>query len=359
MNSRRDLPVGIKEEECYLFYEEGTPDGFLSRADQRRLLEEGASLASFDRGRRSPAAASSSDPPPGQPRFRLGGKQASEDRRRLPPEPDEWESAESTLSVLVGTAVPPPSSERCIGDRGLSQLSDGSFVFARRRGSQLAASPPFGLPDPRDAVGDREETAARGDARTLAIRSGALGRHRDFASLADDCSVEEFPDFPLAGPRTAMWCLRFLKKRRSPVDHHAFFRAVTRLGGDAWGMAEHESLCQALEMAGQYDQLDLSSCAFAEALLRRVQTIEWVYYEKVREVEGQSNDRLTAEELAAFAGASRGGEILMIAPELLAHVRSQVETDVGIMKAMRKAREERELRRTRKKKGGGREADGA
>lgn len=95
------------------------------------------------------------------------------------------------------------------------------------------------------------------------------------------------------------------------------------------------------------------------ALLLRVQTIEWVYYEKVRQVDWQSNDRLTAEELAAFAGASRGGEILMITPELLAHVRSQVETDVGILKATRKAREERELRRTQKKKGGGREAEGS
>lgn len=252
MNSRRDLPVGLKEEDCYLFYDESTPDGFLSRADQRRLLEEGASLAAVDRGR-APAAAGSSDPTPPAPRLRLEGKRAIEDRRPLASRADEWEAAQATPSDAVGSVVPPPAPAQRAGDRGLSQLPDGSVVFARRRGSSIAVAPAFGLPGPRDAAADRDDGTSRGDARTLATRSGALGRHRDFASLAEDCVVEEFPDFPLAGPRTAMWCLRFLKKRRRRVDHHAFFRAVTRLGGDAWGMAEHESLCQALEMAGQYD----------------------------------------------------------------------------------------------------------
>ena len=39
---------------------------------------------------------------------------------------------------------------------------------------------------------------------------------------------------------------------------------------------------------------------------------------------------------------------MMVAPALLAHVRTVVETDVNIMKSVRRAREERELRRNNK-----------
>lgn len=148
MNSRRDLPVGLKEEDCYLFYDEDTPDGFLSRADQRRFLEEGATLAAVDRGRASDAAGSSRDPAPAPPRLRLEGKQAIEDRRALATRADEWEAAEATPSAAVGSVVPPPAPAQRIGDRGLSQLSDGSVVFARRRGSSIAVAPAFGLPAP-------------------------------------------------------------------------------------------------------------------------------------------------------------------------------------------------------------------
>ena len=41
----------------------------------------------------------------------------------------------------------------------------------------------------------------------------------------------------------------------------------------------------------------------------------------------------------------RTGDVLMVCPSLLAHVKTVVEADVGIMKSVRKAREEIELRR--------------
>ena len=68
------------------------------------------------------------------------------------------------------------------------------------------------------------------------------------------CSEEVFDDFPLTGPRTTSWCLRFLRRRRCPADHHMKFRTITKLPVDAWGMAEHESLCQLIDFAGCYDQ---------------------------------------------------------------------------------------------------------
>ena len=114
-------------------------------------------------------------------------------------------------------------------------------------------------------------------------------------------------------------------------------------------MGEHENLCQMIELAGSYDQLDLTNLAFAEAIFRRIQTIEWVHHERVRDLEATAGDRITVEELTAFSGASRTADVLMVAPALLSHVRSVVETDVTIMKSVRRAREERELRRKSKK----------
>ena len=91
-----------------------------------------------------------------------------------------------------------------------------------------------------------------------------------------------------------------------------------------------------------------------------MQTIEWVYHDKVRENEQAAGDRISVEEFSAFSGTLRAGETTMICPSLLAHVRSIVETDVGIMKSVRKAREERDLRRKNNKnkpKGGGKGDD--
>jgi len=196
--------------------------------------------------------------------------------------------------------------------------------------------------------GDEEHS----DAQTLAIRSGALGRQRDFCSLAEDCVEEAFDDFPLTGPRTTAWCIQFLRRRRCPMDHHMMFRTITKLPTDAWGMSEHEHLCQLVELAGVYDQLDLTNCAFAEAAFRRIQTIEWVHHDRVRDHEAIAGDRITVEEMAAFSGASKASDVLMVAPALLSHVKRVVETDVTIMKSARKAREERELRRKKKTPGG-------
>ncbi len=107
-------------------------------------------------------------------------------------------------------------------------------------------------------------------------------------------------------------------------------------------------LCQLIEFAGCYDQLDLTNCAFAEAAFRRIQTIEWVHHERVRDSDVVAGDRITAEELSAFAGTSKTSDVLMVSPALLSHVKQVVETDVTIMKSVRKAREERELRRKKK-----------
>ena len=132
------------------------------------------------------------------------------------------------------------------------------------------------------------------------------------------------------------------------------FKTTAKLQTEQWGVQEHEQLMKYLELAGTYDQLDLSNCAFAEAILRRAQTIEWAYHDRLREADSASSkDKMSPEEFAAFSGFSKAGDLLMVAPQLLEHVKTQVEKDAAIMKNIRKAREERELRRKGPGGGGG------
>jgi hypothetical protein len=255
--------------------------------------------------------------------------------------PAAWFSLEDRVGVRCGDEVPEPPAELRRGHRGLSPYSAGLFVCAVKALKSEQES--FRRPAAQPGNGKAETPASSSDARTLPIASSATGRHRDFKELSGLCEEEPFP---LKGPRTASWCLQFLRRRHTPSDHHLQFRTTARLQPDSWGMGEHEQLLKLIELAGSYDQLDLTNLSFAEAAFRRIQMIEWVYHEKVRDSESSGGgDKLTPEEWSAFFGASRAGDILLVCPQLLSHVRSEVEIDAAIMKRVRKAREERELKR--------------
>ncbi|CAK0812161.1 unnamed protein product [Prorocentrum cordatum] len=190
-----------------------------------------------------------------------------------------------------------------------------------------------------------KESSAQ-DARTLAIKFNPQGHMRDWRDVVDSCQQEEFEDFPVSGPRSMSWCLHFLRRRHTPLDHHLMFRSTCSLKPEQWGVvAEHETLLRIIELAGQYDQLDVTSLACMEAAARKVQTIEWAYHDKIRETDAGSTSRLSIEEATAFSSLSRAGDLMMVAPALLEHVKLQVEKDAAIMKNIRKAKEERELRR--------------
>ena len=85
-------------------------------------------------------------------------------------------------------------------------------------------------------------------------------------------------------------------------------------------------LMNIVELGAEYDQVDLSNSAAFECIFRRAQTIEWVYHDRIREADaGSSRDRLAPEEMAVFSGVSRAGDTLMVAPQLLEHVKGVTE----------------------------------
>ena len=72
------------------------------------------------------------------------------------------------------------------------------------------------------------------------------------------------------------------------------------------------------------------------------------YHAKLREAEGNNAAKLGLGEISAFSGTSRAGDLLMVAPPLLDHLKGVVEKDALAMNNLRKAREERDARKTGK-----------
>ena len=114
-------------------------------------------------------------------------------------------------------------------------------------------------------------------------------------------------------------------------------------------MQEHKELCGYLSQLCLYDQVDPCNLAASEAMFRRLQTIEFSYLEKLRELEAKNiaSGRLTAEEQAIFGGMSRVDNALMISPMLLDFARAEAERAASLAKNLRKAREEREAGKKR------------
>ena len=355
--ANRRLPRGLRERDCYLIFFENRQSGWYRPAELKDMKEEAARLAALQPEPAEPEPAP--DPQTGVVARRIPTKKpVPEVPPNLPPKPPgvdpvvvvidparSWYAMEAGGGYVLGATLRLPDQPRDVvrGSRALVEVKPGEFLLAK-------------LLTDNEAITEfnRAAPAASGDARCLKVEYVGGRRHREFTTLAEDCGEEDFPDFPLTGPRTVSWCLTFLRRRRHPTDHHALWKTVTRLSSDSWGVAEHENLAHLLTLSAEYDQLDLSNLAWAEAALRRMQTIEWVYHDKVRENEQVAGDRISVEEMTAFSGTHKAGETVMICPSLLSHVRSQVESEVGIMKSVRKAREERDLRRKKKPgKGGG------
>ena len=179
----------------------------------------------------------------------------------------------------------------------------------------------------------------RVDVRVLPVRYDHNGqRYRDFRSVADVCHTLAWDDWPVPGPRTAAWVLKFMIGRAGgPLGWHAMWRANGRLQeSDPW-VLQHEALCRILETSGSYDQLDLCANASSEILCRQIQICEDQLSHKFEEVGGN----VTAE-YHLMSGAQQRSQ-LCICPALKSWLAGEIAKDSAILKERRKAREERAL----------------
>lgn len=121
-------------------------------------------------------------------------------------------------------------------------------------------------------------------------------------------------------------------------------------------MEEHFQIRIMLRQLIQVDQLDPFNSIGVKLMFRYTQAIEYTHSEKAREIESHNaGGKLSVEEQFSFGSLVRQVDILIIAPDLLEHVKTRVKKDVRLAKNMRKAREERDLARKKGGQGGKKE----
>jgi hypothetical protein len=160
---------------------------------------------------------------------------------------------------------------------------------------------------------------------------------------------EEFDasDWGLPGPRTADWCMDYILNEGLGIEgHHEHFRSICKLAASDWGVQEHYQLSLQLKQALCIDMLDGSNLVSVETKFRRMQTIEFAHWDKAKDQESKGiGGKLSLEEQAAFSGVTRAHTAIMICPDLIEHVRAELEREGKLNKNLRLAREESESRR--------------
>lgn len=177
-----------------------------------------------------------------------------------------WVYAEAKSPHMVGDPIA-QTLEAEVGHRGLVRIDEAVVLV------ELAS--PERVRSMKTEVGG----SSGSDARVLPVAFSENGvQFRPWAEVAARSEESVVEHWPIKGPRAAGWVGRFLARRNTaPDDHHRWWRSTARLGGGDWGVAEHAQLCRFLQLAGTFDQLDLSNNSVLEAISRRLQVIEWQY----------------------------------------------------------------------------------
>jgi len=250
-----------------------------------------------------------------------------------------WVAAESDHGFGFGDQVQGVVSPLVEGAKTLHDIGGGSLLFCicidggktEDFNGRISACDGRLLPRKINAVGTPERPLAE---------AGATMKEYDMG-------------WKLNGPRTSRWCLNYLCVEAIGFEaHHERFRQLCKLDSTAWGVMEHFQLSMVLRQLIQVDLLNGFNHLGIELMFRRLQTIEYGHSEKAREVEARSiGGKLSLEEQFTFGSLVRQAGTLMIAPDLLDHVKVEVQKEAELQKNLRKAREERDLAKKNKKKG--------
>jgi len=248
-----------------------------------------------------------------------------------------WVAAEQKGATKFGDRVQGVNDALVDGAKAVHILADGGSLFVECM---------YG-----EKIREYKKRPASWDVRIVPLTYDAMGKAEcSLKDVVQQCSEVDM-NWTLAGPRTARWCVSYLIVENLGLEgHHERVRQLCRLDSSSWGMQEHYQLTMTLKYAMQNDQVNPYNNLFVEVIFRRLQTIEYAYMDKAREQEAKAvGGKLSLEEQSTFGGITRAASTLMICPELLTHVKNEVEKDASLSKNLRKAREERELLRKGRK----------
>lgn len=244
----------------------------------------------------------------------------------------KWVAAEGTSTVRFG---------QVIAGINIPMVRGGKAVHVHE------GHPIFCMCIDSGSVVDFNNRPSACDGRILGRRMNAIGTpERTLSEVVAECHEYDM-GWNLDGPRTAKWCLNYLVVEGLGFEgHHERFRQLCKLEPSSWGVQEHFQMSMVLRQMMQVDMINGFNTLSAELMFRRLQTIEYGHAERAREAESRgAGGKLTLEEQYTFGSMIRQAGTLMVAPQLLTHVKEAVEKDVTLQKNLRKAREERELAR--------------
>ena len=151
-------------------------------------------------------------------------------------------------------------------------------------------------------------------------------------------------DWPLPGTRTTSWCVDYRVRMGQTIEsHHEDFVRRCELERNSWGVHQYWQATNFVKFLAEVDQHNVYNSVSAEAAFRDMQTIEYSYQDKLRDLEssgggGGQAGRLTTDEQAMFAGSSRLSQSLMVCPALLEQVEQEVDKEGGLFKSLLKSR---------------------
>ena len=247
-----------------------------------------------------------------------------------------WVFAQTAGKFSNGTRVPSDLVINGLKSKGVAALSDGTEAYVRFA-KQGAAGPAL-----NEKIQDLENE--RVDGRVLPISRDLNGvRYLDFRSALDKFIPSRDDDYPIAGPITGAWLMRFMwENGGGPMSFHHRFLSEARLDYTAGGMSEHMTLCKALELAIGYDHIDIGRSASCELLCRKLQMIHDRWKHKLPNVNATSSSTADDESFLLLGTHETRGNI-GISPELTQWLGGELGKLASVDKERRKAREERAL----------------
>ncbi|CAK0790921.1 unnamed protein product, partial [Prorocentrum cordatum] len=177
----------------------------------------------------------------------------------------QWVYVETTTTARRGDPVTMDGTELVRGAIGLKQDAGGSWSAIRLITTSQASY--------RGA-----EALADARLQPVALLSDGSRQRVQFHESVDRLREEPFPDWPLDGPRTTLWCLRFLdRKRGGAIEHFHQFASYYRLSRDDFGVTHYESIMRMVDYLMTWDLLDLPNVVGVEVMLRQAQLYEYMY----------------------------------------------------------------------------------
>ena len=185
--------------------------------------------------------------------------------------------------------------------------------------------------------------ASADDVRTLPVRYNSAGaRHRDFKECVELQSEDTWPDWPIRGPRTCGWCLRFMAENAgTPRGWHQKWKTECKLTNTDGGVPLHEVCCEMLEALTVYDQVNVVNLAGAEHAARQLQLLEERWRDRVA---SSAEAQEVMQDMHLYSGRITRGN-LCICPTLQEWAPSELSKEYSVAKECRKAREECALAR--------------